>query len=449
MTTQEPTLWAGKQIPIIGVTGPKGSGKTLFAAAIDPERTLNIDCELSAASYTGIPYKRRVDIFDELLKAGKTSPRPLDAFLIWKATLENIGQGEFTCIITDTWDFLQSGLFEWIEQNPQLFNRTAGQYAKMHAMVIGDAKAWLHMFSCMVAKKCNNGSVVFINHEGVEFGRDGKPSGNTRTKGLDTIYQIASLYLVLEKKVDDKGRIPELPAAYTTHIRRGKSRLVHEKFENGKLVMQQVLPARIPECTPDAIRQYIQKPADWMKPKKGEVVEPETLTDDERLQLQARISENEREVEEMKLERAGVLVDAASRQRQASETPPPATVATTTDSTVEPTASEKSLEPAPAPAPATATAPPPDDPPTDAATVPPVVPPEKHVAIPVREAIRQQFEILIRNGASEDDVKAIISKRHKPNGATCLTLEDLSDEQAEDMRAKLWDFLTKKDLLPE
>jgi hypothetical protein len=149
------------------LTGPKESGKTVFASTIRPEQTLMIDCEMSSASYT-LPYKKRVDLFKVLAKKNIAEPKPIDAFMAWKEICDSVKPGEYQVIVTDPWDFIQHGLHDWVLKNPGKFDKTAGQYAKASGLVWGDLKNWLHMYLSMLASRID-GSVVLINHEGVEW----------------------------------------------------------------------------------------------------------------------------------------------------------------------------------------------------------------------------------------------------------------------------------------
>lgn len=309
-------LWAGIDIPIIGLTGPKESGKTVFASTICPEQTLMIDCEGSSASYN-LPYKRRVDLFAEMAARGIAEPKPIDAFETWKSICDAVKPGEYAVVVTDPWDFVQHGLHDWVLKNPGKFDKTAGQYAKASGLVWGDLKNWLHMYLMMLARKCNtghgNGSVAMICHEGVEW-KGGAPTGRMKTRGVDTIYQLASLFLNFERKPDSKGVVAREPSAYTCQSHRGKCRLMHTEMSgDGELLSTPILPPRLEKATPAMIRKYIQKPCDYNKLKTAELAVPQSLSEDDKLEMKAQIAATELETAQLQ---AAARAEAQEREER-------------------------------------------------------------------------------------------------------------------------------------
>lgn len=315
--TEQSHLWNGMDIPIIGLTGPKTSGKTLWASTIDPERTLIIDCELSSATYSTIPYGDRMDLFEELQKQGK-EPTPLNAWILVRDKVESADPQKIRVVVVDTWDFIQQGFVDWVRANPEKFNHTKGQYEKMSGMMWGDAKGWLHMWLGMQAKRLR-GTFVLINHLGLVW-RDGKPTRKDKAKGLDTIYQLASLYLRLERPVDNSGKMATLPTGITAEVAGGKSRLVKQSFKGGKLELVPILPPQIPDCTPDKIREYIGAPAGAKKSLSAkEKYTPAPMTEEEKLQVEAEIAENQKEAAQAKLSQMELMAEAGRRQAAAEQ----------------------------------------------------------------------------------------------------------------------------------
>lgn len=453
-------LWQGIDIPVIGVTGPKASGKTVFASTINPQETLYIDAEMSTASYGGIPYKKRVDLFAELEASGTLEPTAEETFLAWKSIVDAIQPGEYRVIVTDPWDFIQHGLHAWIEKHPEKFNKTAGQYAKASMMVWGDVKTWLHTYTAMVCRRLNHGSMVFINHEGDEF-KGGSATGKKKTKGVDTIYQLASLYLNFERKPDQKGKIPAVPAAYTCESRRGKSRLMHVEMHDGELLTKPILPARIPLCTPKAIREYIAQPADFERPKKGELAPDEVLSDDEKLLLQQNIAANQLEQEQLKLARlegmrqAGAIAaeQAAKAPQPISRPAPPAVKPATSETTPATTAAQP---PAESPAKPTTAEPAAVSPPATVAETAPFTADAPSTESPVTDttkldtytALQQQQQELLTLGFTEAQFLQMVAKRQNAQGQPCQSIQDLTASDAEELRHKLAEFITKKKSAP-
>jgi hypothetical protein len=119
-----------------------------------------------------------------------------------------------------------------------------------------------------------------------------RPTGKRKPKGKETLMELASLYLLMERKADDKGRMPTKPAATVL-----KSRLVHARFDpaSGDLDMVPCLPPRLPEATPAAIRKYMENPPDYSKLKKDELVREDKMTSEERELIALQKAEAERD----------------------------------------------------------------------------------------------------------------------------------------------------------
>jgi hypothetical protein len=441
--TEVKPLWNGISIPVIGVTGPVFSGKSIFASSIRPEETLYIDGELSTASYqgeiSGIPYKRRVDLFEELRKEGKENPSPIDVFLCWKKIMDSAKDGEFQVAVTDPWDFIQAGLHDYIESKPDLYNRTSAQYKKMTPMLWGDVKTWLHTYTAMFSKRMGDGSVVFINHEGEEF-KGGTTTGKKKTKGVNTIYQIASLYLNLERKPDKKGKIPDKPAGYACESHRGKSRLVRTKMVDGEIEFTPILPARIPDCTPAKIREYIGHPAGEGKPKAGELAPDEEMTDDDRLLIKQNIVSNELEIENSKLARLEGTREAAMRNAERNSKVQNKAESKVADKPepkpevkAEPKQEENVVAPAEEKKPAD------DTPPfkeNDA--------PAESTKETIYEILHKQVDELVDLGVSKEKLLEVAKKRKDADGKQCESFDDLKEVDAKEISKKFWDIITKK-----
>lgn len=447
-------IWGDIEIPVIGITGPHGVGKTLCASAIDPENTAHIDAELSAASYSGIPFKRRFDLFAEMERRGKKDPTPLDAFLCWKDFIDSIKPGEFSVVITDTWDFINNGLHDWVAQHPEKFGKTEAQYAKMSGTIYGDMYTWLHAYTCSTISRTKIQSMVFICHEGAEW-KDSKPTTKMKTKGAAVIFKLASLFLNLEKKPDQNGKISAIPSGYTVDTHRGKCRLVRATMVNGELEMLPILPPRMAEATPKAIRAYIAKPADWSKLKKSELAPEVTLSEDDKLELSSQKAADERATEEMKLSR---LEQMQKAQKRAATTVTPAPVkeaaakpAETPPAMKQEPVKETTKQEAPKEAPTTGVTEPAKDasakpdasgaaqeaPFDSTATTPPA-------ELTDRQVIENQKKQFLDLGATPQQWLDLIGRRKKADGSSCTEIAELSDEQAKEMRAKLGDWLLKK-----
>lgn len=450
-TKTDQSLWCGMSIPIIGLTGPKASGKTLFASTIDPKNTLIVDCELGSETYESgdssysIQYGQRVDIFTELEKRGK-EPTPLEAWLLFKELVETT---KHRVVVVDTWDFIQSGLVKWIESDPAKFGRSRNEYEKFASATLWpDVKSWFQGWLGSQAKRIG-GTIVLINHMGTIW-KDGKATDKQKAKGLDVIYQVASVYLRLDRSPDNSGKVPSAPTGFITEVLGGKCRLVRfRKNEKGELIWSRdkdgrptqcadpILPPKIENCTPEMIRWYIQNPPDYAKLKKSELAPLEVMSDDAKLELKAKIAEDQAKAAEARLSALEMM--KAAGQRRATE------------------AAGSRLPTSATPASAPTTTPAASSPAQPKAEAV-VKPPEPAADVPFAVDSSSGKPAETETAASEKSVFEIIEEQRQQLGITneqwagvlaktgAKTTSELSAERAEELRKKMWNQLTARDM---
>ena len=316
-------LWNGMHIPIIGLTGEKWSGKTLFASSIDPYNSLMIDLESSSDTYA-IPFRKRYNLYEEVLKAtdGK-QPTALDCFLWFNNLIQSIKPGEYSNIIVDPISDIEAGLTLWVQANPGAFGHTANQYERASGIMWGDLQAKWKLDLGIVASKVQ--SFIFTAHLGSVWGSDGRPQpGKTKPKGKSVLMELASMYLQFERKPNQQGAIPDKPVARVL-----KSRLATTEFVDGEMKFWPVLPASIPDCDPNKIRWYIANPVSKRAITEAERAAPEvSLTEDERLLLKSQIVGETLQIEERRTSRLELMRQAAQQTqnivKQQSQAPSPA-----------------------------------------------------------------------------------------------------------------------------
>jgi|GEM_PF-1396342 len=385
------------KIPIVGLCGKKGSGKTLAGLTIDPAETTVIDIEDSSVSYN-LPLKKRYSMYEEVRgKSEGDTPTPLDCWLWFTEVIKTI---DSRILFVDPITDLQSGLVEWVRSNPEKFNKTASQYQSASGLLWADVKSHLKLTLGSLSRRVE--CFVFTAHMGSVW-KGGKPIvGAEKAKGVDTFYELASLYLHLNRDADRKtGKVPKAPTASIV-APLGKSRLAYTAImPDGSVDVQPILPPRTPEFTWMKLREFVAKPMDYSKLKKEFQPESDELTEDERLQLQAEIANNNREAAELKSGQLELAARAAKRNAAARKK-------TVTDST-----KHEAVKPASVDAPA--------DTPTPES---PVTPEE------TADLIRSYFTAL---GMKKEQCVAAIQKR----GGEGAKLNDLTPEQMEDLRQAL------------
>lgn len=303
-------LWSGLPVQVICGTGPFGSGKTVFGVSIDPgPQTLVYDNEGSSTIYKSIGFEHidmAATIIQWLANRRQTrNPTPIDRWIWWRDhSLEMARSGKYTVLMVDPFSEIEAGLSQYVEKNPSEFGYTSSQFTKSGGLYWGavkDAlKAHLDNLRSLVE------TVYLVTHLRDEY-KGNTPTGKREPKGKETLFELASLYLWFERKADAKGNVPAAPSATVL-----KSRLSHTRFNpaTGDMEILPILPPRLPKATPFEIRKYIATPPDYSKLSDAEKVHEEGMTEDERLLIQARISENQKDTAQAELAKADRLRQA-------------------------------------------------------------------------------------------------------------------------------------------
>jgi hypothetical protein len=320
-------LWGGMRIPIVMVSGLVNSGKTLFGLTIDPNcrrsaaevqpTTIVWDQEGSADSYAGgLNFEHKdtraavgAGVHMEIVAAGPDDPRwrkillekadvndspAASMFRAWYLSLLKVPAGQYSVGVCDTFTPLQDGLIAWIKLHPEAFGKTYAQYDKASSMFLWpDVKS---MLSYVLATDCRTRFDTFVMcvHLKNEWAGNAK-TGRQVAEGLDVLEKLATLHLELDRSPKEKGKeAPRVPSAIVK-----KERLV--RFGASSDEDRPILPPRMPQGTPDAIRKYIATPPDFAKLDAGERLPDTSMGEDEKLRIQAAIAENQRATEETRL----------------------------------------------------------------------------------------------------------------------------------------------------
>lgn len=308
-------LWP-QPIEVIGFSGEFASGKTLAALTIAPgPDTLCYDNEKSSGTYQSLGF-HRVDVPAEMLRLKPAGYRPIDTFEWWLQHVRAVPPGKYRVIVLDPVSEIESGLADWVRTHPGQFGRTTAQYIKMSGVMWGDVKEYWKSILSDLSSRCE--TFAFTSHM-TSVWQNNEATGKRKVKGKETLEELASLYLVLERKKDAKGNVPAAPAGVVKKSRLSSIRVLPD----GQVQIVPTLPPRLPVATPTAIRQYMATPPDYSHLKPEELAPEASLTDDDRLELRAQISKNERETEEMRLARQD------REQRRGERVQPAAAVAAT------------------------------------------------------------------------------------------------------------------------
>lgn len=309
-------------LPVIVVTGKHQAGKTLFGLTInpDPKTTCIYDLELSSVTYS-IPGLERVTIPEVMrnLMRQQGGYKPIELYKWWVSDVrERVKPGRYRVVVIDPISELEDGITEFVRANPELFGATAVQYQKMQGIMWGHVKALYKQILTELAACCE--TLVIIVHMGKEWsggGADAKPTGRLKPKGKETLFEVASLYLEMQRNLLPNGSLPEKPSA-VVH----KSRLAHMVYDEkaGDWQTKAILPPRLAEATPRAIRAYIEKPADYSHLRKSELIDIEKPTEEDILNQKLALAEAEKEAARDRLiyaEKMEAMRQAAAAQLNA------------------------------------------------------------------------------------------------------------------------------------
>ena len=304
------TLWPnGRKVEVIGLTGDFGSGKTIFGLSICPgEKTLVYDFEKSSSAYQSLGFDR-VDMADEMLRRLPKGYKPVDLFRWWYDHIRSIKPGQYTVIMVDPISEIEAGIVEYISERPQEFGLTPNQIRNSAGLMWGKMKDFWKSILQDIAARCE--TFVFTSHLRSVW-KGNAPTGKKSAKGKETLMELASLYLWMDRKADEKGNVPDVPAANVL-----KSRLADHRFIDGELKWIDLLPPRLPKATPAAIRNYILNPPDFSKLKPSERFVEEKATEEELAAMRLATAEAERDTELARVERIK-RIDEAKEQPASS-----------------------------------------------------------------------------------------------------------------------------------
>lgn len=351
------------RIPVIGVAGEHGSGKSTWIATIDPMRTCMIDAEESSVSYN-LPFAKRYNLYEELgAKTQGRAFRPIQAFEWFKALVEGeIQAGQFTVVGLDPASDIEHGMVEWVKDHHAEFGLSRNQVENAGGLLWGAVNEYWKAFIGILSSKVQ--TFAYTVHMGSVW-KGGKPvEGKRKAKGKSSLKEVTSLFMTLDRSAqlnaENQLEVPAAPTAYTVDPL-GKARLHHTQVDpqTGEVLgIQPILPPRIVNCTPRKIREYIAQPPDWENLKPEEQLVERKLTETEQREREDERQQTELEIETARLTRAQLLANAGkaaaqqiAQESSAGNTPPqPARSSATPAPATVPSAGQPQAQATPAPA---------------------------------------------------------------------------------------------------
>jgi hypothetical protein len=307
------------EIEIFGATGEHWSGKTVLGLSIAPgvhpeghpyagkPRTLVLDYEKSSGTYGGTG-AQRIDVPTVMMSRVTARPyTPLDVFVWFMELLERLQPQQFDVIMADPVTDLEDGLTEWVRENCGRFNLTRNQIDRSPGLLWGAVKTRWKQVLLQLSTRCK--CFYFTTHLRAVWAGN-SPTSKKEPKGKETLMELASLYLWLERRADAEGNVPAQPSGIVL-----KQRLADTVIrEDGTLEVINLMPPRLPVATVAEIRRYIANPPDYHRLSAEERVIEEKISEEQILQMRLEIAQAERDVE---------LARAARVQTAESASPPP------------------------------------------------------------------------------------------------------------------------------
>lgn len=299
-------LWPNDvQLDCVGVTGGYSSGKTLFLLSIaEPSRTLIYDLEKSSSNYAKVmPGLTRIDLPDAMMKKFPKGYTQKVMFENWLKHVRSIPPGKYDVIAVDPINELEPGLVDYVASRYADYGfKYEEAFRRLEGVFWQHVKDFWKQVKNEIMTKCQ--TLAFSTHLKREW-RGGKPTSKELPKGKNTLMELASLYLFLNRDFQGKEGVIK-PAAHVL-----KSRLI--AMVDGE--PQPVLPPRLPEATPKAIRSYISTPPNYDQLRPEELEQEKELTELDRLELEAEIATEHRLAQEAAAEAAA----AAERTQDAKD----------------------------------------------------------------------------------------------------------------------------------
>lgn len=310
-TEKRKRLWSEDvEVPLIVGTGAFGNGKTMFGLSICPgPETLVYDNECSSLSYISIGFDH-VDMAASLRQAYGEKFTAQQRYQWWKEdTIRRGKTGKYRVLVVDPASELEEGLADYIKTHVSEFGLSADQVQKSSGLFWGAMKSeWKKTLDML---RTYFETIYLTVHLRTKYNGN-VPTSELEPKGKETLFELASLFLWFEK-IEGTA----CPAANVL-----KSRLSKFTYVNGEFTPVAILPPRLPRATPHAIREYIAKPVDYAKLSKKEKVQEHTLSDDQKLQLQATIATAENERATTELTRLQLMQEAARKQAELTASSP-------------------------------------------------------------------------------------------------------------------------------
>ena len=303
---------------LVHVTGDLDTGKTLFALSCgaQPERIAFFDDDIKGRNTVtqlkkqGFNFGLYVDLVDEFKDKREVQIHERGLELI-----NNISEGEYDCVVWDTWTRFESSFYAVVKKNP---NRFREFYAPMGKIAAGEMWQASFAYEAQVIDSllAKVPLVILTTHLKDDYIND-KKTGKQIPDGKKTLNQKSNFRVWLRHNPDGPqpiGLVLKRPVKLevTTH----------------GIEPINILPRKVKPCTWERIIQFWNKPVgnraltDEEKPDEFELsILDGTLTRDQKNILRLAVLEAEQEAQDGQLGMADDKIEQAKQLIAQGKTP--------------------------------------------------------------------------------------------------------------------------------
>lgn len=302
----------GSPLPSIWVIGATKTGKSSFIASTLAKKVLVLDFDGSWATLQYHVPGKVIDIRKEAAKI-EGANIPLALFTAFWNVVSEIKPGEYDLIGVDGIEYIFEGSFQYVQKNPTIFGKSAGQFNGTMGTKFGWGTTKNDLWPFLIRtleSKCE--TVILISHP-KEFvdKSSGSKTGRLTFKGVD-LTELVTLVLWCFAPTDDdpEGNKPGTPAhkgKYWAVVRKNRLTWFY-KQENGFPRQYAILPNKLILETGASYAELIHGYMNAPKPDYG------TLNDVKGDPTRVELSEDDKKViesqeAEQKLELARIELE--------------------------------------------------------------------------------------------------------------------------------------------
>lgn len=242
---QSPVWPNGVVIPIISVGGESDAGKSLFCGTITPGSAIAFDFSRTLVNYAKTLGIECIDMVDVLHTELGDNYSMKVAYEVFIDKAHEVPVGKYDTMIIDPITDIEEGFVDYFAatKHSHYGFETPGKFKRTKGVFWGFCRnSWKRVLLSLAARVQ---VLAYTKHMRSKVDEDGVPiEGEREMRGLSTLSEIASLELVLDRS---HGR--RIPSATVT-----KSKVI--QWMDGECI-DIVIPRKIAECTPQAIRDLI------------------------------------------------------------------------------------------------------------------------------------------------------------------------------------------------